>query len=76
MKKQNEHNENVNRETNPPLPIGGVMAMLPSDSEMEKFIKSRSQLYTSYAVKDREGKYREVVDIKSVVELLREVLSN
>lgn len=58
------------------LSITDVMAMLPSDNKMEDLIRSRSQLYTSYSVKDKEGKYRSVVDIESVVELLREVLGN
>lgn len=56
--------------------LADVMAMLPSDSKMEELIRSRSQLYTSYSVKDKEGKYRGVVDIESVFELLREVLGN
>lgn len=64
----NEASENLN--------ISDVMAMLPSDSKMEELIRSRSQLYTSYSVKDKEGKFRSVVDIESVVELLREVLGN
>ena len=58
------------------LSIADVMAMLPSDDKMEELIRSRSQLYTPYSVIDKEGKYRGVVDIKSVVELLREVLGN
>lgn len=58
------------------LSIVDVMAMLPSDGKMEELIRSRSQLYTSYSVKDKEGKYRGVVDIESVVELLREVFGN
>lgn len=58
------------------LSIADVMAMLPSDNKMEDLIRSRSQLYTSYSVKDKKGKYRSVVDIESVVELLREVLGN
>jgi len=60
----------------PQLNIGDVMAMLPSDSKIEELIRSRSQLYTSYSVKDKEGKFRSVVDIESVVELLREVLGS
>lgn len=58
------------------LSIADVMDMLPSDNKMEDLIRSRSQLYTSYSVKDKEGKYRGVVDIESVIELLREVLGN
>jgi hypothetical protein len=52
------------------------MAMLPSDDKMEDLIRSRSQLYTSYSVKDKEGKYRSVVDIDSVIGLMRELLGN
>ena len=58
------------------LSIADVMAMLPFDSKMEELISSRSQLYTSYSVKNKEGKFRSVVDIESVVELLREILGN
>lgn len=67
MNKENE---------NSALNIADVIAMLPCDSKMEELIRSRSQLYTSYSVTDKEGKYREAVDIESVVELLREVLGN
>ena len=69
LKKQlNEASENLN--------ISDVIVMLSSDSKIEELIRSRSQLYTSYSVKDKEGKYRGVVDIQSVVELLRQVLGN
>lgn len=69
-------NETSKHVKNKALSIADVMAMLPSDSKMEELIRSRSQLYTTYSVKDKEGKYRGVVDIESVVELLREVLGN
>lgn len=69
-------NENLNKAEKPALNKADVMAMLPSDNKMQDLIRSRSQLYTSYSVKDKEGKYRGVVDIESVVELLREVLGN
>jgi hypothetical protein len=58
------------------LNIADVLAMLPNDEKIQELIISRSQLYTSYSVKDKEGKFRSVVDIESVVELLREVLGN
>lgn len=58
------------------LSIADVMAMLPSDDKMEEMIRSRSQLYTAYSVKNKEGKYRSVVDIESVIELLRELFGN
>jgi molybdopterin converting factor small subunit len=72
----NKENENSITPQNSALNIADVMAMLPYDSKMEELIRSRSQLYSSYSVKDKEGKYRGVVDIESVVELLREVLGN
>ena len=46
------------------------------DAKIEELIKSRSQLYTSYSVKDKEGKFRSVVDIESVIKLMREILGN
>lgn len=58
------------------LSIADVMAVLPFDSKMQELISSRSQLYTSYSVKDKEGKFRSVVDIESVVKMLRDVFSN
>lgn len=58
------------------LSIADVMAMLPSNEQMEELIRSRSQLYTAYSVKDKDGKYRSVVDIDSMVELFRELLGN
>ena len=72
----NKENKTLDKQQNGNDFIADVMAMLPSDSKMEELIKSRSQLYTSYSVKDKEGKFRSVVDIESVVELLREVLGN
>ena len=71
-----KENENLNEAENSALNIADVMAMLPSDSKMEELISSRSQLYTAYSVKDKEGKFKSVVDIESVIELLRELLGN
>ena len=68
--------QNLNNPQNQQLNIGAVMAMLPSDEQMKALISRRSQLYTSYSVKDKDGKYRSVVDIDSVIELLRELLGN
>ena len=68
--------EKLNEAENSALNIADVMAMLPSDDKMEDLIRSRSQLYTSYSVKDKEGKYRSVVDIDSVIGLMRELLGN
>lgn len=67
---------NLAKEQMQTLRKADVMAMLPSNEQMEELVRSRSQLYTSYSVKDKEGKYRSVVDIDSVVELLRELLKN
>ncbi len=66
--------ENLNTPPKQPPLIADVMAILPFDDKMEELIRSRSQLYTSYSVKDKEGKYRSVVDVDSVVELLRELI--
>jgi Na+-transporting NADH:ubiquinone oxidoreductase subunit NqrC len=71
-----KENENLNKAENSAVNIADVMAMLPSDDKMEELIRSRSQLYTSYSVKDKEGKYRSVVDIDSVIGLMRELLGN
>ena len=68
--------ENVSIKENGNGVLADVMAMLPSDDKMEELIRSRSQLYTSYSVKDKDGKYRSVVDIDSVVGLIRELLGN
>jgi hypothetical protein len=68
--------ENVSNEEKGNGVLADVMAMLPSDDKMEELIRSRSQLYTSYSVKDKDGKYRSVVDIDSVVGLIRELLGN
>jgi len=68
--------EKLSDGTQTELRISDVMAMLPSDDKMEDLIRSRSQLYTSYSVKDKEGKYRSVVDIDSVIGLMRELLGN
>jgi hypothetical protein len=69
-------NETQKQVKNKALSVADVMAMLPNDEKIQELISSRSQLYTSYSVKDKEGKFRSVVDIESVVELLREILGN
>ena len=61
----------VKKET---LSTADVLAILSDDDKMNALIQSRSQLYTAYSVKDKNNKYRSVVDIDSVVELLREIL--
>jgi len=38
----------------------------------EEEIQDRSQLYTSYSVKDKDGKYRRVIDIDTVKILIDE----
>tara|TARA_R110000796_G_scaffold59371_1_gene136789 strand:+ start:4409 stop:4600 length:192 start_codon:yes stop_codon:yes gene_type:complete len=53
-----------------------VMAMLQDDEKMTELVSNRSQLYTAYGVKDKDGKFRGVIDIDSVVELLRDILGN
>ena len=45
-----------------------------SEKEIEELVNSRSKLYTSYSVKDKEGHYRRVVDVDSVVELIAELM--
>lgn len=44
------------------------------DERLTKIVESKSQLYTGYGVRDKEGKFRDVVDVQSVVELLKDVL--
>ncbi len=58
------------------LNIGVVKAMLHNDSKMENFLQQRSQLYTAYGVKDNDGKFRSVIDMQSVTDLLKELLCN
>lgn len=54
--------------------IDNVRTMLPFDDEMRRFVKSKSQLYNkSFSVKDINGEFRKVIDVTSVVKLLREI---
>lgn len=47
--------------------------ILGDDEKMMDFIRSKSKLYTAYSVKDKDGKFRSVIDIESVINLLREL---
>lgn len=53
-----------------------IKDMLANNDSLEKLVKGRSELYTPYSVKDKNGKFRSVVDIDSVVGLLRELAAN
>jgi hypothetical protein len=44
------------------------------DERLTKIVESKSQLYTGYGVRDKEGKFRDVVDVQSVVLLLKDIL--
>jgi hypothetical protein len=44
----------------------------PSAEEIRKALKERSQLYTTYGVKDKEGRFRDVIDIDTAVEFIQE----
>ena len=58
------------------LRVSDVVAILHSDNKMQELLTNRSRLYTSYSVKDKKGAFRPVIDMDSVIELLREVLNN
>lgn len=45
-----------------------------SSVALTKLVEDRSQLYTKYGVTDNDGKFRDVIDVQSVVELLQEIL--
>ena len=47
--------------------------ILGDDEKMTDFIRSKSKLYTAYSVKDKDGKFRSVIDIESVIDFLREL---
>lgn len=54
-----------------------IHSKLMSDPDkIRELLEQRSQLYTSYSVRDRQGKFRSVIDIESVVELLQELTEN
>ena len=60
---------------NEPNIINEIMdAQVKLDERLTKIVRERSQLYTGYGVKDKEGKFRDVVDVQSVVELLKDIL--
>lgn len=50
---------------------------LQDDEKMEEFLSSNSNLGVKrYSLKDKNNEYTPVVDIKSVVELLRKLINN
>lgn len=51
-----------------------ILKMLDDDEKMEDFLKSRSKLHTSYSLKNKDGDLSKVVDIESVISLLRVIL--
>ena len=62
--------------TNEPNIINEIMdAQDKLDGRLTEIVRSKSQLYTGYGVRDKEGKFRDVVDIQSVVELLKDIIS-
>ena len=44
-----------------------------NDDELRSLLSKRSQLYMSYAVKDKNGKFSSVIDIATVIEILHEL---
>ena len=61
--------------TQTPSILDEVMIALPDDEKIHELIESRSQLYIGYSVRNKDGHFRQVVDIDSVVQLLRELLT-
>jgi len=43
-----------------------------SDEEYRTMLFERSQLFMPYGVKDKEGKFRDVVDVQTVIEIFKE----
>ena len=43
-----------------------------SDEEYRTMLFERSQLFMPYGVKDKEGKFRDVVDVQTVIEIFNE----
>jgi hypothetical protein len=58
----------------PKTTLKQVLSILDSDEKMEEFISSKSELYTAYSVKNNQGEFTSVIDIKSVTSIIRELL--
>ena len=52
-----------------------IMAILPYDDKITEFVENNHNLYTAYSVRNKDGNFTSVIDVKSVVDLLREVLN-
>jgi len=45
-----------------------------TNAQIEDVLLKNSSLYTSYGVKDKEGKFRRVVDVESAIKTIRTIL--
>ena len=43
---------------------------------LRSMLKEKSQLYTTYSVKNKQGKFRQVIDIDTVIEIILEITPN
>ena len=54
--------------------LASVKKIIDSHEEMKDFITSKSKLYTAYSVRDKEGNFTSVVDVDSVIEIIRDLI--
>jgi hypothetical protein len=46
-----------------------------SDSELRELIENKSNLFSSYSVRNKSGEFVSVVDVDSVLELLKSIIN-
>jgi hypothetical protein len=51
-----------------------IITILTDDEKMYEYLGKRSNLYTSYSVKDKNGKFKSVIDNETVIKIIRELL--
>lgn len=51
--------------------ITSIVDIISDDDKMKEFLQNKSLLYTSYSVKDKQGQFQSVIDMESVICLLR-----
>jgi hypothetical protein len=51
-----------------------ILQVVDSDEQIEEYLSSKGNLYTSFGVRNRQGEFCSIIDIPTVVSIIRELL--
>lgn len=51
-----------------------IKNIISDDDKLREFINSKSNLYTGYTVKSKTGEFEEVIDISTVILILKDII--